>query len=52
MVAMNHLSFLDAPLVGVAVPRSIRWMSKIENWDNPLMGAVMTAVRRLPHSAW
>jgi 1-acyl-sn-glycerol-3-phosphate acyltransferase len=42
MVALNHLSFLDPPLLGVAIPRRIRWMSKIENWNNPVMGAILT----------
>lgn len=48
MVAINHLSFLDAPLAGVAIPRTIRWMSKIENWDNPFLGAVMTGYGAFP----
>ncbi len=48
MVAMNHLSFLDPPLMGVAVPRRIRWISKAENWNNPIMGAVLTAYGAFP----
>ncbi len=48
MVIMNHLSFLDPPLLGVGVARRIWWMSKIENWDNPIMGAVLTLYGAFP----
>lgn len=48
MVAMNHMSFLDPLLMGVAVPRRIRWISKVENWNNPIMGAVLTLYGAFP----
>jgi 1-acyl-sn-glycerol-3-phosphate acyltransferase len=42
MIVLNHVSFLDPLLLGVGIPRRIGWMSKIENWNNPIMGAVLT----------
>jgi 1-acyl-sn-glycerol-3-phosphate acyltransferase len=48
MVAMNHVSFLDPLLLGVGIPRRIRWMSKIENWNNPIMGTVLTLYGAFP----
>lgn len=48
MVVMNHVSFLDPPLLGVGIPRRIWWMSKIENWNNPIMGAVLTLYGAFP----
>ena len=48
MVVLNHVSFLDPPLLGVGVARRIRWMSKIENWNNPIMGAVLTLYGAFP----
>jgi 1-acyl-sn-glycerol-3-phosphate acyltransferase len=42
MVAMNHLSFLDSLAMGVAIPRRLRWLSKVENLDKPILGALLT----------
>ena len=48
MVVLNHMSFLDPPLLGVGIPRRIWWMSKIENWNNPIMGVVLTLYGAFP----
>ncbi|MDP3047250.1 MAG: lysophospholipid acyltransferase family protein [Chloroflexota bacterium] len=48
MVVLNHVSFLDPPLLGVGIPRRIWWMSKIENWNNPIMGVVLTLYGAFP----
>jgi 1-acyl-sn-glycerol-3-phosphate acyltransferase len=42
MIVLNHVSFLDPLLLGVGIPRRIGWMSKIENWNNPIMGLALT----------
>jgi 1-acyl-sn-glycerol-3-phosphate acyltransferase len=48
MIVLNHVSFLDPLLLGVGVARRIGWMSKIENWNNPVMGAVLTLYGAFP----
>jgi 1-acyl-sn-glycerol-3-phosphate acyltransferase len=48
MVAMNHVNFLDPLLLGAVIPRRIWWMSKIENWNNPIMGTVLTLYGAFP----
>ena len=48
MVVMNHINFLDAPVVGIAVDRRIRWMAKVELWDNPAAGIVMDQYGAFP----
>jgi 1-acyl-sn-glycerol-3-phosphate acyltransferase len=48
MIVLNHVSFLDPLLLGVGIPRRIGWMSKIENWNNPLMGVVLTLYGAFP----
>ena len=48
MVILNHVSFLDPPLIGMAIPRHIGWMSKIENWDNRILGTILTLYGGFP----
>ena len=37
IVAPNHLSTLDPPLMGWVIPRGVAFMAKIELFDNPFM---------------
>jgi len=37
IVAPNHLSTIDPPLMGWVIPRGIAFMAKIELFDNPFM---------------
>ena len=38
LIVSNHLSYVDPPLIGVAIPRDVEMMSKAENFHgNPLM---------------
>lgn len=48
MVITNHVSFLDPPLLGMVIPRHIWWMSKIENWDNRILGTILTLYGAFP----
>lgn len=41
IVIMNHLSFLDPILVSALMPRDIAIMSKIENFQIPVLGKVV-----------
>src|SRR5512137_2043825 len=38
---MNHIYFIDPILVATLAPRNIVIMSKIENYQNPLLALVM-----------
>lgn len=38
LVAANHASYLDIPLVGMALPRMADFMGKIELFEHPLSG--------------
>ena len=48
LIAPNHQSFYDAPLVGFAVPRRIYFMSKKKYMDVPLLGLLMRILRAFP----
>ena len=41
VVAANHESVLDAFVLGVAVPRLIRYLAKAELWRLPLVGTLL-----------
>jgi 1-acyl-sn-glycerol-3-phosphate acyltransferase len=43
VLAMNHFSWLDPPAFGVASPRTIRFMAKVELHDVKLMGPLIRA---------
>jgi 1-acyl-sn-glycerol-3-phosphate acyltransferase len=47
IVASNHLSILDPPLITVAVARlagrQVRYMAKAEAFDTPIVGAILRA---------
>ena len=45
IVASNHVSFLDPPLVGVACPRRLTFMARTDLFDQPLLAAFLKAVR-------
>jgi len=38
---INHIYFIDPVLVGALAPRFIVMMSKIENYNNPLLGLIL-----------
>jgi len=41
IVACNHLSYLDPPVLGALCPRRIRYMAKKELFEIPLLGPVI-----------
>jgi 1-acyl-sn-glycerol-3-phosphate acyltransferase len=41
VIAANHISNLDAPLLGIAVPRPVWYMAKKELFARPVLGAVI-----------
>ena len=38
ILASNHISNLDPPVMGISTPRRLRFMAKIELFKNPLIG--------------
>ncbi|RME09495.1 MAG: 1-acyl-sn-glycerol-3-phosphate acyltransferase [Ardenticatenia bacterium] len=37
----NHMSFLDPPLIGTYIPREVVMMSKVENFEKPIIGHIV-----------
>lgn len=48
IVASNHVSFWDPPLVGAALPRELSFLAKEELFRPPLFGAVIRAYNAIP----
>lgn len=48
IVASNHVSFLDPPLVGVACPRRLRFMAREDLFRLPLLGLFLRSIRAIP----
>jgi len=48
ILAANHLSYLDPPLVGVACPRRVTFLAQAELFHNGLLGAYMRSVHVIP----
>jgi 1-acyl-sn-glycerol-3-phosphate acyltransferase len=44
IVACNHLSYLDPPMLGCLAPRRIRYMAKKELFEVPLLGGLIRAL--------
>lgn len=48
LVVSNHTSYADPPLLGVALPRPIRFMAKVELFTHPLFGWLITSLGAFP----
>jgi 1-acyl-sn-glycerol-3-phosphate acyltransferase len=48
IIAPNHSSFIDPPLVGCACPRALRFMAKAELFRNPLIGSFLRKLQAFP----
>ncbi|HET9393430.1 MAG TPA: lysophospholipid acyltransferase family protein [Candidatus Rubrimentiphilum sp.] len=48
IVACNHISYFDPPLLGTACPRRIRYMAKRELFSIPVLGPMITAFGAYP----
>ena len=47
LVASNHVSYLDPPLVGAACPRRLRFMAQADLFRHPLLGAFLRGVHAI-----
>lgn len=48
ILASNHLSYLDPPMVGTWVPRQVYFMAKQELFKNPILRSLITRTNALP----
>ena len=48
IVASNHVSFWDPPLVGAAIPREAHFLAKEELFATPLLGPLIRSVNAIP----
>ncbi len=48
IVACNHVSYMDPVALGVACPRSLAYMAKVELFRMPLLGQLITALGAYP----
>ena len=48
IVACNHISFWDPPLVGAHLPREMHFVAKAELFHNPLFGALIRSYNSIP----
>jgi 1-acyl-sn-glycerol-3-phosphate acyltransferase len=48
IVAANHISNFDPPILGVAFPRPVSYMAKKELFAMPVLGPVITWLRAFP----
>ncbi|MBI4364949.1 MAG: (d)CMP kinase [Candidatus Latescibacteria bacterium] len=48
IVACNHISFWDPPLVGATIPRLMHFVAKAELFENRLFGALIRSYNSIP----
>jgi 1-acyl-sn-glycerol-3-phosphate acyltransferase len=48
IVACNHVSYLDPPALGAAMPRPVAYMAKQELFRIPVLGPVITGLNAFP----
>jgi len=48
IVASNHISYYDPPVVGSAVPRELHFLAKEELFSNPVFGALIRSYNAMP----
>ncbi len=48
IIACNHISYLDPPVMGSFVPRRINYMAKAELFEIPVLGPLIRAVGAYP----
>jgi 1-acyl-sn-glycerol-3-phosphate acyltransferase len=48
IVASNHISFWDPPLIGAALPRESHFLAKEELFSTPVLGPLIRSVNAIP----
>ena len=48
IIASNHISFWDPPLIGAVLPREVHFLAKEELFSNPVFGALIRSYNAIP----
>ena len=48
IIASNHISYNDPPVVGSAVPRELHFLAKEELFGNPVFGGIIRSYNAMP----
>ncbi|MDE2572525.1 MAG: 1-acyl-sn-glycerol-3-phosphate acyltransferase, partial [bacterium] len=48
ILASNHTSYLDPPVLGCAAPRTVSYMAKSELFRIPLLGSIIGGLHAFP----
>ena len=48
IIAPNHISYIDPPLVGAAVPRACAFMARHDLWDNKILNWLLPYLGAFP----
>jgi 1-acyl-sn-glycerol-3-phosphate acyltransferase len=48
IIAANHISFWDPPLIGAAMPREIHYLAKEELFSTPVLGPLIRSLNAIP----
>ena len=48
IVASNHISWWDPPMVGTALPRRASFLAKVELFQNPILGRLLLGLGSIP----
>jgi len=48
VVASNHISFWDPPLIGAALPREVHYLAKTELFSTPVLGRLIRSLNAIP----
>lgn len=48
IIASNHNSLIDPPLIGASIPRSVYFMAKKELFDIPILGKIIESTHAFP----
>ena len=48
VIASNHISFWDPPLIGAAIPRESYFLAKEELFQTPVLGPLIRSVNAIP----
>src|SRR5262245_27234110 len=48
VVAANHISFWDPPLIGSVIAREVHFLAKEELFETPVLGPLIRSVKAIP----
>src|SRR5689334_10117155 len=48
LLAANHISHFDPPIIATVVPRKVDWMAMAEFFPHPVLGPVLRAIECFP----